>query len=463
MADISLAPKRRLPFPVDFAASITSLIPTIHDGEVSEFVWASSDPEERVHITLEVSLNEYVALASALDVGSDIAYSTDEFLIWFIWCRAVNPMALCAQMITCINTDPDVQSALTNFFQSSGLIDPNTVEPDATTIPDRFAGKGMLLSDDINTLDGCDLDLLWGGIREGIVRYLDDTARSFLDDLVVSADKGQRAQALIEAIPVVGSLAGAVVQQFVELAPDLLNLFNAYSSIDALDEIACGLFELVCAECRFPTYEEVFHYYASAGISGIDDVTNLVLLAATDLLLNSNQLAALACYHTIITYQLFILYLGSTFQGYSGTQAIALWSGIGQDDGSDNWIALCDGCEPASSTPVIAVTNACGMFGTTVFGSLATQGGVTWQGTSENQVATGVRYLTVQRADGGAFKLSNGSLISGTQPNFYAYHVAGNPICGSGFTEPDLNQNFTFFAWAFDGANFVIQFDFVDQ
>lgn len=350
---VSNANIRPLCFPLQSVLAVVGDTP--NDGTPQETISGfPSDPNEKIDITLNLSLNEYIALASTVDVGRDIAYGIDTNLIWWIWCRAFIgvPPLTCEQIIECIETDIGVQNALVSYLQSSGLIDPDTVDADTTTVPMRFAGSAQDLEDEIGTLDDCNLDVLWGAIRHGIVLYLDDNARNFLEDLNTQADKGQRAASLLEAIPVVGDLASSVTLQFVELVPDLLNLFNAYSSETVLDEIACAIFETVCSQCRFPTWNELFSYYGSAGISGINDVQNLVLTAATDYLLGSSQLAALACYHTIITYELFVLYLGAKFNGAQGTSSIALWGGLGEDFASDNWIALCDGCEPNYPTLV---------------------------------------------------------------------------------------------------------------
>lgn len=347
---------RSLTFPLRDA---TPRLAQTSSGEVLNVTPAffPEDSDERIQVQLELSLNEYVSIASALDIGRDIGYGEEAQEVWWLWVRSLIgvPALTCEQIIECIENDIDTQNALVQFLTGSGHLNPNSVDADNTTVPQRFAGNAQDLEDEIGTLDECNLDVLWGAIRHGIVLYLDDNARNFLEDLNTQADKGQRAANLLSAIPIVGDLASAVTLQFVELIPDLLNLFNAYSSETVLDETACAIFEMVCAECRFPTWDELFSHYASAGISGIDDVQNLVLTAATDYLLGSSQLAALACYHTIITYELFVLYLGAKFNGAQGTSSIALWGGLGEDFASDNWLDLCDGCEPDAFEPVISL------------------------------------------------------------------------------------------------------------
>jgi len=55
----------------------------------AQFSWPTSDPDEIVQVTIECSLNEYVGLASSIDVGRDIAYNDDSINIWWLWTRRI--------------------------------------------------------------------------------------------------------------------------------------------------------------------------------------------------------------------------------------------------------------------------------------------------------------------------------------------------------------------------------------
>jgi len=73
----------------------------------SSFVWPA-DSDERVVIPFKLSLNEYNVLASAIDVGSDIAYGEDALRVVWLWLRNFrcevpnggNDMACCGPSIT---------------------------------------------------------------------------------------------------------------------------------------------------------------------------------------------------------------------------------------------------------------------------------------------------------------------------------------------------------------------------
>lgn len=259
----------------------------------------------------------------------------------------------CEDVADCIETSEPVQTAITTnenilisqlmTIANSGLQYPS-VNSATDTINTIDGAIGADKNDDIKTLINCDLDALWAGIRDGIVARLDDNARSVLEWLVSKADVAERGTALVGAIPIFGSMAKAVLEQMVQLAPDMLNLFEAYSSIEHMDEIACEIFGIVCSECRYPTFDEVFSYYAAAGITGFNDIDDIVIATATDLLFGSTELAALAFYHTLIAYELLVLLMGSKFYGYAGTDALARMASFGEDFANDNWLLLCDTC-----------------------------------------------------------------------------------------------------------------------
>lgn len=79
---------------------------TEEDGlhEPSSFVWPE-DSDERVPILFTMSLNEYVVIASAVDAGSDIAYSEDALRVWWLWTRSLQEgmsMACCEDILAAI-------------------------------------------------------------------------------------------------------------------------------------------------------------------------------------------------------------------------------------------------------------------------------------------------------------------------------------------------------------------------
>jgi len=87
--------RRKLPYPVDNSASNSSDIAGEPICGGSSAVVFPDDPDERTFVPFWLSLNEYNMLANCVDVGADIAYSTDAQRILYIWLRNTR----CAEMI----------------------------------------------------------------------------------------------------------------------------------------------------------------------------------------------------------------------------------------------------------------------------------------------------------------------------------------------------------------------------
>lgn len=313
-------------------------------------------PDDKVTIQISVSLNELTAIASAIDVGRDIAYGEQSYDLWRTWCSIFVEQLImsCEQVADCIETDETTQvaiaTAITNnttiqevvIQQTGGLGNPNTVNGDRTTIHDRNLPD--VLDEPVATLINCDLDALWSGVRE-MVNRIDDGARDLLEDLANINDVVQRYQAFIDVVPILGDIAEAVVTAATELIPDILNSYNAHSSEEVLDGIACDIFGLVCSECRYPTFMEVLNYYAALGydMSDMDAMTTLSLVSKLSQMMVGSPPPELI-YFSVTTFELFTLFLQATFNGVSGTAALSKWCRLGEDYANNNWIELCDSC-----------------------------------------------------------------------------------------------------------------------
>lgn len=448
MADISDKGTRRLPYPLLNPISTNQDTPDVPIEFVTVDVFPI-DPDEPIAIKLELSLNEYVALSNAVDVGRDIAYSEDTTMLWWLWAKVFKGLAetmSCEDVADCIETSEAVQDAIaTNeniLLQqlmtnaNNGINNPSVdAATDTINTLQTQGAIGTEKNTEIKSLPECNLDMLWAGIRDGIVQRLDDNARSVLEFLVAKADVGERATALVGAIPIFGSMAKAVLDQMVQLAPDMLNLFESYSSIGNMDEIACEIFGIVCGDCRYPTYDEIFQYYASAGITGFTDIDDLVIAAATDLLFGSTELAALAFYHTMIAYELLVLYMGSKFYGHSGTSAIITMASLGEDFANDNWELLCDSCN--ESYQIFTWDYTAQQYNSVRATGFSTNSG-TWiagKGWRVDKTAANAGRLTMAQPFDPSWEL-RGILVKTSEPraNWTTYTVVGRTIVGSGTT-----------------------------
>ncbi len=333
---------RDLQFPLDRSLVPSAITPdeTINDITL---VWPTQDPDEPVSITLNLSLNEYVALASCIDVGSDIAYGDNAIYLWWLWVRSVNSMAFCEQVDDCIETNVATQVAINNILLSTGIVNPDSIQPITPEMETRFPDAERA-TDVSNPPPTCDKDELWSGILE-IVTRIDELALDFLQDIVSFNDKAERIANIIDIVPLFGDIAADVITVFSDIAPDLLNGYLAHQSQQVIEETTCTLFELVCNDCRYPTYDEFYDHYASAGITGMEDILSYGITALMDFMIGSNNLANAVIWYTLNTGVLYTLFLGATFANRRGTKWLSIWANIGEESPSSAWEVLCDGCE----------------------------------------------------------------------------------------------------------------------
>lgn len=325
---------------------IIQLVEVVNESIDPDALATFQDQTTPTTLTVTWTQEEYTRILSALCVGAELAYPYQAQQIYYDFLKLLNGGSMsCEDIADCIETSSDITVQLAIINSRNNINRVNPVDPDVTTVIDPSGIGSPGLAEEIKEFENCTQDPLWGGIRNGIVARLDDNVRNLLETIVSRADLAERVQELINLVPVIGTMLVAVIEQVTELAPDMLNLYNAYSSQETMDEIACYFFDLTCAECRYPTYDELFSYYASAGITGMDDIQNLVLTAATDYLTGSTNLAATAFYHTAIAYQLFILYLETKFGYATGTSKLTEWATLAEDTGDDDWQTLCNGCD----------------------------------------------------------------------------------------------------------------------
>lgn len=110
------AQKRPLVFPLGNAVTLSSEISADEpDCDGSSAVIFPSDPDERTVIPFLLSLNEYNVLASAIDVGSDIAYGEDAIAVMWLWLRNTRCMDMICDWLS--NCTQDAIGAATGVDQ----------------------------------------------------------------------------------------------------------------------------------------------------------------------------------------------------------------------------------------------------------------------------------------------------------------------------------------------------------
>lgn len=252
----------------------------------------------------------------------------------------------CEDVADCIETSLPVQIAIIESNDQYGTTNTDYLSPagtESTTIINNRFPSAERAAEIKDAPPDCDLDELWAGIRY-MVERIDDNGRQLLERIQTKVDIWEKIIEFTGTVPIVGELAENVLKAFVGSVDDLLNAYNSHSSASAMDDIACDFFEMVCAECRYPTFQEIADYYASFGITGVQDWYNIGLKAMVDYVTGSNGLAGLVVYFTVNIFQLWVLYAEATFVNARKAKVLTIWADIGEDNPTNAWELLCDGC-----------------------------------------------------------------------------------------------------------------------
>lgn len=340
---------RKLGYSLSFPETSIELVSGDNIEEFTPDIFPN-DPDERITIGLHLSLNEYVKLATSIDVGRDIAYADKSISIWYLWNEVLRQYAMinCADVADCIETSESVQNAITNLYQSTviefvnnnGGVNPNQINPNETTYPDRLPEHATEPFSPPPV--GCDNDALWAGIRE-VVERLDGEARDLLEDVTVYNDRIEQLFEVIDLVPLLGDIIKDLSDFFTELVPDLLNGYNAFSSPSSLDNVACDIFCLVKDTCEYPTYDDLLEYFTSKSVAGL--ATSPQLLNYSQVWSAVSQMPSLngsIVWHTMVSWLLFTLWFGGAWKKLWGKNTPRIWASFGEDFPNDNWEVLCD-------------------------------------------------------------------------------------------------------------------------
>ena len=242
----------------------------------------------------------------------------------------------CEDVLSCLPTYTSDQLA-------AGTYNVNLVDASDTTVINTRFPPATRATEILPPPASCDLDELWAGVRE-IVQRIDDNGRDWWETVVAQTDTINRIAEIIALVPLFGDIVGEGLQLLANIAPDMRDLYVAYSSTEQNDAIACDLFQLVCGECRYPTYEELFDYYAGRSALGEAAWQNIAFGALIDVLLGTSSSSAAIVYMTTNIVQLWVLGAAATWLQTHGVGFVALWAGVGASDPSDAWEILCGSC-----------------------------------------------------------------------------------------------------------------------
>lgn len=339
---------RKLSFPLSRTVTLTQDTP---DEDIcSDLPAFPEDSDERIAILFNLSLNEFVALASAIDAGRDLSHPLDSVLIWWIWSRGLDCMTICERVAECLNENNEALiNALAAAMTTNQVLINALAQAEAAAgggIPGQPISQNQAQSDTLpaNAKDGdeCVPDSLWGACL-----YLVQAAnRAIVDvfDIFESASNTlERMDIAAGNIPAIGTYVASAAAFADQIAEELAEGYAAAYTELYEEDLACAIFCLARAECELTPdmlvalladrleqttpddFGQVAIYIAGGGFTGteIADVAMFLFFTA--------------------------LKFGSQFGGTVGIRPLNIIMSLGADQlASDNWIALCPACVGAA-------------------------------------------------------------------------------------------------------------------
>jgi len=216
----------------------------------SPFPFWPEDSDEEISIQVQLSLNQYTALMSAIDIGAAIGYGDDSLLVkWMLWRNFQgDAMTFCEQMINCIENDEDTIDAISDsLFDYEGFNDKLSDYIDEHPGGSIY-GKNQPIPETtkITTNEDCDLDVLWAQCR-GIVEVANTFIVDWLEKWETYTNKGEVVSDLLNSIPLLAELVSASgVGGVIEYANDLVDAIAENYTADYDEtyevELSCELF-----------------------------------------------------------------------------------------------------------------------------------------------------------------------------------------------------------------------------
>lgn len=260
---------RKLPYPLQDAEYPEQ---GMSEEDATEMTWSSEDNDERVWIALFLSLNEYVKLASSVDVGRDIAYPEESFNVWWLWQEVYKVANFCAAVAECIENSDAVKTALDSAIASL-LSDNDSLTYNAVSSLSQQAARdfyGANLSSERMTQDlvggtnpTCDLDILYGqclSICVAVNRAITDGLQK-----VESASNAGELGIAVAELPLLNLVTrNTGITSVIEIADKAIE-FLAEGYLAAYDEAkeieyACAIFCACQDDCQI-TIERLFDVF----------------------------------------------------------------------------------------------------------------------------------------------------------------------------------------------------------
>lgn len=335
---------RKLEYPLDRPETIEAIVSEDNPCGLPEF---PEDNDERITVLFRLSLNEFVALASAIDVGSDIAYGADGLKVWWIWVASVMCASFCEEMAECVS---DPESAFTIALADALRNNPALAAAIAEALPAAGAavpGRSLtpsqsaadILPENVRDEFGeCIPDALWGAVL-----YLVQSGNRAITDffeILENASNTLEASAIIsQNIPAAGSFAASAAEFADQLLENFQEGYAAAYTEEFENDLACALFCAAIDGCELTP--DMLNSIMS---SRLPDAPSLLTFQAVMNYFGAGTfLPGAVIADAMFTIYFTALQFGQQFGEQVGIKPLTDLMSLGADQlASDNWEVLCE-------------------------------------------------------------------------------------------------------------------------
>jgi len=411
----------------------------------SSFPWPD-DPDERIWAPVYMSLNEYTALLSAVDVGASIAWTNDALLVYYILVRnyAGGAMEFCEKVADCITNSDAVKEALAALMLEDGPVQ------DAI---DDIARHGSPLSGTVTTAPitaDCDYDVLFAGITS-IVDTMHNNNKDFLEVMALAATQTERLSTAISALPIIGILpVDEIIGWVGKMQAEVLTNYDAEWTTSVKDEYRCGLFCIAKdkEDCSL-NYDDIIQFVTDRLGATLDPLHLLESLVQYTILgtWSGTTVVDIMMLNQVNIWKVAGEWLGSVIRTLEATAK------LGQDTPDPDWSILCTDC-PDEPLLTLYNLNSSTFELQTPDNPIEWLGGntyrvTTWTGTGDNSfvIATGYVGSGIDPADWPRMSISDCVIVAGS-------NVA--PVGGN--LNPETNVVYKYAAWTTAQGAHTVEF-----
>ncbi|KKM74444.1 hypothetical protein LCGC14_1400210, partial [marine sediment metagenome] len=208
---------------------------------------------------------------------------------------------------------------------------------DGSTSPDEIFPTHPVAS--VNLIDTCDKDEVYGAVKQTI-NFLHSTIMDVLETMIAALNAIEMLALAIEAIPIVGSLPGDDMLNFVVMMTENIHQNYEASYNEGLrQEYICDLFCLVLKDCDLDLTKLGTYFMERF----TDELFTIDWQDLVDMLLNGTFSGA-EMVHAMHAVAAYTLACGVTFGGVQPNFFTAIIKSFTNDPDSD-WELLCDECD----------------------------------------------------------------------------------------------------------------------